>query len=434
MQLAALLALGSLTVARFQLFAPVDERAHYAFVQEVAEEGRLPILGNDVISAEAQAINDGTWPRPSQNDPRTLGFAGQSYEAFQPPLYYVVAAPVFALAGDHRDKVLVLRVFDLALLGVAVAFLCLLARAVFKERWLLPFAFALPVLLWPGSMARAVTVSNAALELPVVLAFLLAVWTALERRSPRALVAAGALLGLCLLTKLTLVFLAPLLLAAAARLLRNGNPHAGRSAAVAVAVALALPAVMLAPWVASNLARYDAPTANALARDQQTPVLYPGGERPSAADLPAGVARLADGVLPQEWWPEYDKLGFSLALRFLPLVLLLVLVLPLARRAWPDRRRSLVLGLPVALAVATQALTLVVADWDIFQPRYLYSTLPAFALLAAWAMSRNGSSERPALLLATGATAVILLAWVFMIGGYYFTDVGSSLGIQPAGG
>jgi len=112
--------LGAFTVARFQLFARIDERAHYAFVQEVAEEGRLPVLGRDLISAEAQAINDGTWPQPSPSDPRTLGFAGQSYEAFQPPLYYVLAAPVFAVAGDHRHKVFALRAFDLILLGVAV--------------------------------------------------------------------------------------------------------------------------------------------------------------------------------------------------------------------------------------------------------------------------------------------------------------------------
>lgn len=186
--------------------------------------------------------------------------------------------------------------------------------------------------------------------------------------------------------------------------------------------------------MASNLSRYDAPTANAIARDQQNPVLYPDGERPSPADLPAGVARLADGVLPQEWWPEYDRLGFSVVLRLLPLLLLLALAVPMARRsALPDRRMALVLGVPIALAVATAALTLLAADWDIFLPRYLYSTLPAFSLLAAWAVSRNGRSERPALLLVAGGTAVILALWVFVIGAYYFTDAGSSLGIHPAG-
>ena len=432
-QLAALVVLGAITVARFQLFAPIDERAHYAFVQEVAEEGRLPVLGRDLISAEAQAINDGTWPQPSANDPRTLGFAGQSYEAFQPPLYYVLAAPVFAVAGDHRHKVFALRAFDLTLLAVAVGLLGLLARRVFKDRWLLPFSLALSVLLWPGVLARAVTVSNAALELPLVLAYLLAVWTALERRSARALLAAGALLGLCLLTKLTLVFLAPLLLVPAVTLLRERGAD-GRRAVATVAVALVLPAVMVAPWVASNFERYDAPTANALARDQQSPVLNAGGERPSVGDLPDGVARLADGVLPQEWWPEYDRLGLSVVMRLLPILLLLALAIPLVRRsARPGLRVALVLGAPIALAVATLTLTLLAAHWDIFFPRYLYSTLPALALIAGWAVSRGGS-ERSGLVVAAGSTAVIFALWVFVFGAYYFTDVGSSLGIHPAGG
>jgi hypothetical protein len=192
LQLAALLVLGALVVARFPTFAEVDERAHYSYVQEVAEERRLPVLGRDLISPEAQAVEDGTWPRPSPRDPRELGFEGQSYEAFQPPLYYLVTAPVFALVDDYRHKLYGLRAFDLLLLLCAVALLALLARAVFAGRWLLPFSLGLAVLLWPGVLVRMVTVSNSALELPLALAFLLAVWRATERRSAHATVAAGA--------------------------------------------------------------------------------------------------------------------------------------------------------------------------------------------------------------------------------------------------
>jgi len=70
---------------------------------------------------------------------------------------------------------------------------------------------------------------------------------------------------------------------------------------------------------------------------------------------------------------------------------------------------------------------------DIFFPRYLYSTLPALALIAGWAVSRGGS-ERSGLVVAARSTAMIFALWVFVFGAYYFTDVGSSLGIHPAGG
>jgi hypothetical protein len=63
-QIAALLVCGVTTVARFHIWAPVDERAHYAYVQEIAEHGRLPRI-DDVVSWQVQAITDNTWPRRS---------------------------------------------------------------------------------------------------------------------------------------------------------------------------------------------------------------------------------------------------------------------------------------------------------------------------------------------------------------------------------
>lgn len=108
------------TVLRFPIFAIVDERAHFSYVQVVAEEGRLPFAAGETIPPEVRAIEEGVYPAAPRQDPATLGIAGQSYEAFQPPLYYSLAAPVFLLAGDHRDAVTAIRAFDLALLLVAV--------------------------------------------------------------------------------------------------------------------------------------------------------------------------------------------------------------------------------------------------------------------------------------------------------------------------
>jgi hypothetical protein len=95
LQVTAILVLGAVTVFRFHIFAEVDERAHLAYVQEVAEHGRIPWVGHNFVSWQELAIEQGTYPRPSSLDPRVLGVRGSSYEGWQPPLYYVLAAPAY---------------------------------------------------------------------------------------------------------------------------------------------------------------------------------------------------------------------------------------------------------------------------------------------------------------------------------------------------
>ena len=168
-----------MTVARLHVFAEIDERANYDYVQALAEDGRLP-RPTDLISREALAIDDGTWPRPSPRDPARIGLTGRSYEAIQPPASYALDVPAFLLAGDHRAKVRVLRVFDLLLLAVALALLWRLALAVApsREAALGGLAAALAVLLWPGMVVRAVAIGSVALEVLLTAAFLLAAWRA----------------------------------------------------------------------------------------------------------------------------------------------------------------------------------------------------------------------------------------------------------------
>jgi hypothetical protein len=123
-------------VFRFHIFAEVDERAHLAYVQEVAEHGRIPWVGRDYVSWQELAIERGTYPRSSGVNPRLLGLRGSSYEGWQPPLYYVFAAPAFLIPGDYHDKILAVRAFDLLLLLAAVASgIGRLTRVVLPQEW-----------------------------------------------------------------------------------------------------------------------------------------------------------------------------------------------------------------------------------------------------------------------------------------------------------
>src|SRR5271165_879465 len=198
-QIAAIVVLGAVTVSRFHVFAEVDERAHLAYVQEVAEHGRIPWVGRDYVPWQELAIEQGTYPHRSGLDPRALGLRGSSYEGWQPPLYYVLAAPAFLIESNYRDKVYAVRAFDLLLLLAAVVILAFLARAVFGQYWRVPYCLALSTLLWPGVIVRAVTVSNAALEVPLVALYVLVVWTATTKPRAWSLVTVGGLLGLCML-------------------------------------------------------------------------------------------------------------------------------------------------------------------------------------------------------------------------------------------
>ena len=318
LQLAAITVVGGVTVVRFHIFAAVDELAHVSFVQEVAEHGSLPWLGRSYVSWQMEAIEQDVYPRRSSVDPRQIGLAGLSYEAFQPPLYYLLAAPAFAIPGNYRDKVIAVRAFDLLLLLAAAAILALLARAVAAEHWQIAYAAALSVLLWPGVIVRVITVSNAALELPLTLVYVLLVWL-------RLLLGAAGALGLCLLTGLTLIFLAPLLAVAIIALLRERRD---RRALALVALAVALPLLLLAPWVISNEVRYGALTAGELAEQLQAPLVNPTGEHFGVAAVVSRLGRLDHALLPQEWWSQYGKAGLAEILWLLPALLLAGALVP----------------------------------------------------------------------------------------------------------
>ena len=426
-QLAALVVLGAVTALRFHVFAAVDELAHVSYVQDVAEQGALPWEGRTFVSPQMEAIEQNVYPRPSSVDPRLIGAAGLSYEGFQPPLYYVLAVPAFEIPSNYRDKVIAVRLFDLVLLLAAAAILALLARAAAGERWQIAYAATLAVLLWPGVLVRAITVSNAALELPLALLYVLAVWHASSSPTPRRLLGAGALLGLCLLTGLTLIFLVPLLALPLFAALRAGRD---RHTIAAVAGSVALPVVILAPWIASNLDRYGALTPGAVAKQVLAPLVDPTGVNYGIGAVISRLWRFDRVLLPQEWWSQYDRAGLDLLLWLIPAALAAAALVAIARRprsAWSTA--GALLAAPLPLGIVSLAAIVVFADWPSFLPRYVNPAYPLLALFAVWAF---GPRARPRVLLAAiaGYSALVAFVWVYMAGAFYFTHVGASLGIH----
>jgi 4-amino-4-deoxy-L-arabinose transferase-like glycosyltransferase len=406
-QLAALLVVAVATVARFPVWALVDEAAHYDYVQWIAEDGRLPVLDEDPVHPEVLAIDEGVYPGPPRVPAAERGLFGRSYEGFQPPLAHLVATPVYAVAGDHERKLRALRALGVVLLGFAVWLTWRLARRVVPEAPLAAFSLALTFFLWPGVVVRAGTFSNAALEIALGAALSLALWRALSERSERWLVAAGALTGAALLTKLTMLAFLPALAVVAFAFLREGRR-------LAVVAAGALPVAILAPWVIFNLAEYGAPTGSDEVQALMEPTLNPERVDYGPGDLPGKHVALLNGVLPDEWWVEFLSTAKRRLRDVLVGLVLAVPVLAAVRIPSIERRRALaVLVLPLAAGIVLMSVSLLVENWDAFYPRYLYGALPGFAVFAALALTR-ALGERVLLWSSAGLTVLLLALWAHL--------------------
>jgi 4-amino-4-deoxy-L-arabinose transferase-like glycosyltransferase len=406
-QLAALLLASVATVARFPVWALVDEAAHFDYVQWIAEDGRLPVLDRDLVHREVLAIDEGTYPAAPRTPAPERGLFGRSYEGFQPPLAHLLATPVYAVPRDHEHKLRALRALGVVLLGVTVLLTWLLARRVVPDAPLAAFSAALTFLLWPGVVVRAATVSNAALELALGAALSLALWRAATERSERWLLVSGVLMGAALLTKLTLLAFVPTLALVCIAFLRAGRVRA-------VAGALAAPALMLAPWVAFNLRHYDAPTGSGAVQALMDPILNPEGRDYGPGDLPARHVALLNAVLPDEWWVEFLSTA-KRRLRDAFAVLVLAIPILAALRVPPAERRPalLVLLLPLAAGVLLMSVSVLLENYDAFYGRYLYGMLPGFGVFAALAL-RRALGERALVWSAAGVTVLLLAVWAHL--------------------
>ena len=416
-QLVVIVAAGMATVLSLPKFTG-DEIAHFSYLQSVAEEGRLPLLGPTLISPQAEAIYEGTYPSPGRLDRTEHGINGRSYEAFQPPLYYLLGAAPFRLAGgNYVVKMRMMRLIGLGLLLAAALLLWRLTVEVVGDRDEAEpyFAFALTALLWPGIVLRTVTISNSGLEFLIGVGLVLVLWRAWQQRSVGWLIGAAVLVGFGLLTRLTIIVFIPGLLICAFVVLRQAQISARTRWLVAAGV-VAIPALMMAPWLLSNLDRYGALTGSRIWRQQQEPFLNPDGIKYALADIPSRLLAVTRAPLPEEWWIEL----LSPLKRWVLTVLMtaLVVLAPLGVfSVKPSERRTqllVLLALPVGVGLVWMCYVLLVVNWDFFLPRYLYPTIPGLMLLAAVSLGRLRSGARA--LKISAATMTVLLGgwWVYL--------------------
>ncbi|RLT38247.1 MAG: hypothetical protein DWI57_12380, partial [Chloroflexi bacterium] len=148
------LALATLFAVTTPAWQNPDEPAHYNYVAFIAAEGRLPVLQvGDYDEAYLQRLKD-------EKFPAELLIVPVRYEFHQPPLYYILAAPIYWLSGG---SLLALRLFS-ALLGAgAIWLLSLCFQTAFPDKPGVVLAATAFVAFLPMHLAILSSLNNDAL-------------------------------------------------------------------------------------------------------------------------------------------------------------------------------------------------------------------------------------------------------------------------------
>jgi hypothetical protein len=405
-QIVAILTAGVSIALKAKMLVGPDERAHVSYIQIIVDDHRLPEQDIDCVSEALHELQPASFFVPCSKE------AGSSYEAFQPPLYYLVAAPVFAVVPGLANKVYALRIMDVVMLALGVAALWWLAFEVLGEDRIYGVALGLCAFAIPGLVVYQTVVSNDALEFPLAIAVLAACARATRmphRRSPMIL--AAILFGAVVLTKLTSAYL--FLPVGAAMIYRLWHDQT-RARAVETLVAALIPMLMLAPWLALNEKRYHSLTADHLAHVEQLPTLNPRGIRLTWGQVPALDRTLTASYMPKMCGvPQPNQPGEPLrdptAYVFLALMVLGPLVLI-------SRKQSLVALftlLPVGADLLFLDATYVLAQQKLDMARFLDPTLPPFALgLAVVVAGRQRQYIRWISYLSVAVFAGAFLFWI----------------------
>lgn len=297
----AYLVLGTL----YALFTPPwqapDEPAHYNYVKYLAENHRFPTLQmGDYPHEYLEEIKAAKFPPEMSISPIR-------YEFHQPPLYYLLAAPIYFLFGG---KLLPLRLLSV-LIGCALLYVTYrLVREVFPEGEELALGTAGFVAFVPMHVAMTAAVNNDALAEFILVSVL---WMLVRhiKGGEKRLIGLGVLMGLGLLTKTTTYIAIPLAILA-----------------VGFASRWMLPAfVLVLPWFVRNAFIYGDLDLLGLRRHDAIVV---GQPRTSEWLARYGVGEVAKKFLPttfRSFWAQFGWMGVLVDERiYLGLALLCALV------------------------------------------------------------------------------------------------------------
>ena len=266
--IAAYLGIGVLYAAKTPAWQVPDEPAHYNYVRFIAEGRGLPVLQpGDYDQAYLESIK-------GEKFPPSMPIDSIRYEFWQPPLYYLLASPIYLVTNG---SLLALRLFSVALGGFVVLFAFLIVRRLAPDSPALALGTAAFVAFVPQHVAMMAGAQNDSLA-ELLLALIVYQFSIFNFQfSTGKWVATGILLGLALVTKGTIYIAAPLTAVALWWVYRSQSLRDAKWL-VKRGVLIFGPALVIAvPWWIRNIVVYGWPDFlvsiwhDAIVRGQPTP-------------------------------------------------------------------------------------------------------------------------------------------------------------------
>jgi len=388
-----------LYIARAYTPWSLDEGAHYDYIGEIAENGRIPVL-KDPINREVIGIPTGEFYKGKLKD---LGVAGTSYEAFQPPLYYALAAPFWHITSDTSQRYKILRAVGVIFLLLTIVMMTILSRLIVGKKWPYALAFCLPVMLAPGMLFRFVFIGNAALEPLVTIIFITFCVKSWQTKSYKWLILSGASLALCFLTRSNLVFLSPILIIISISIWWQRGKL--RKELFFLISSWATFIILITPWLVLNQINYGTWTAQTQARNIQADWLNYRLVNLHFLDTISEIPQFFTNgfALPQETagifgLTNYPLVLFSLqVLQFLIAPVAVVLGITLYKRS-RMRPELIICAAPFFLLIIGLCIAQTISDWPILLTRYAYGGIPTWAIAAylvyRWAIPDDQAFSR----------------------------------------
>lgn len=369
-----------------------DEPAHYNYIRQIADEHILPVM------------ETGDWDQAYQNaliasgfDPAMTGEIERvQFQDHQPPLYYLTAAPIFALTDGSITALRLLSV----VYGLGIL-LCTFGatRLLFPDHpWLALGAVGFVVFI-PQHLMFLGGINNDPLAILLICANLWGVIFFLKHPAPRLFHVGllGLLVGLALLTKSTVYFIAGIV--GLAILLRWRRERWPWRIARRHLVAFLAPALLLGGiWWLRNLDVYGGTDFLALQRHNQVAAdqLQTHDYIHAPEHLNGDIGQYRQNYLYttfHSFWGQFGWMGVPMPLQIYRILLVFTIVVLIGaglyawREDWPRRlaayqRESLGLfGLTILLVFC--AYLLYNRTFVQFQGRYLYpALLPLGAFVA----------------------------------------------------
>ena len=376
--------IGTLYAVLTPIWQVPDEPAHYNYVRWVAEGNGLPVLEpGDYDQEYLERLT-------SEGFPADLPIEPLRYEDHQPPLFYLLAAPIYSLVDG---AVLPLRMLSVVLgAGLLIAAFGT-TRTVFPRQPHLALMVTAFIAFVPQHVAMTAGVNNDALAGLTVGGALWALAGYVRRTSERPGSGAaqeprpwhlGILLGAALLTKATAYVVVGVALAAV--VLRAHRDRRPWSWMVRQTAWMLAPALLLSgPWFIRNALTYGWLDPMGLARHHAVVAGQPRSYQWLAAYGWAGLIDRMVRTTFQSFWAQFGWMAVPLPARFYAALAIFSVLLLAGFLVWFLRRpRCYVPGPlihhPVSLLALSASLTFLAFCWYNLtfvqhQGRYLHPAL-----------------------------------------------------------